>query len=146
VMPEGSTQIIPKLTTGHKLNPFLYTRTSKPHNLFLCDHTLHAFFISLIILPRHFPIKILCRILVSLYNLPLFPFIFIHSFYLASIIAMTGTVEQVTSFNSSFSKSFCPKGLKDWNLSTISNHCWHSLKPTIKCNTHYQNLINDPVI
>jgi hypothetical protein len=38
---------------------------------------------------------------------------FIASFYLASIIATRLTLEQVTLFNASFSKSFCPKGLKD---------------------------------
>jgi hypothetical protein len=34
---------------------------------------------------------------------------FIHLFYLASVIATTVTLEQVTSFNKSFLKSFCPK-------------------------------------
>jgi hypothetical protein len=37
----------------------------------------------------------------------------INSFYLASLIATTVTLEQVTSFNTSFLKSFCPEGLKD---------------------------------
>jgi hypothetical protein len=38
----------------------------------------------------------------------------IHSsFYLAFISATTITLEQGTSFNTSFLKSFCPKGLKD---------------------------------
>jgi hypothetical protein len=32
----------------------------------------------------------------------------IHSFYLAFIIATTVTLEQVTSLNTSFLKSFCP--------------------------------------
>jgi hypothetical protein len=33
---------------------------------------------------------------------------FIHSFYLAFIIATTVTLEQVTSLNTLFLKSFCP--------------------------------------
>jgi hypothetical protein len=54
-----------------------------------------------------------------------------HSFYSAPIIATTVTLEQVTSFNASFLKSFCPlflivladadlmKGIK---LMTTANH------------------------
>jgi hypothetical protein len=53
--------------------------------------------------------------------------LFIYLFYMASIIATTITLEQVTPFL----KYFCP-GLQDYNLSTINSHSWQGLKPTIK--------------